>query len=148
MSAARHLLDRMQADPRLAFLIGPGSQAYDLLTAEAAAASGSDVGDLRTQHRASLTYTPWPYPTTSTTASSIGASHQSAVSQLAEFLGLESEVILPGNARQVLQSFSTRTAGWRVFVDAAYVRHTPRADVDILRKRFELRELPDGGAPA
>lgn len=76
------------------------------------------------------------------------APHQSAASQLAEFLGLQNEVVMPGNARLALLSFSTRTEGPRVYIDARYVRHTPRADVDILRKRFELRELPDGGAPA
>ncbi len=36
-SAAKHLLKQMQVDRRLAYLIGPGSESYNLLTAEVAA---------------------------------------------------------------------------------------------------------------
>lgn len=61
MSAAvRHILRRMQQDGRLAWLIGPGSQTYDLLTAEAAEDSGRDVTEFRQSFEATLRPEPWP----------------------------------------------------------------------------------------
>lgn len=42
MKAVGHTIRRMQADPRLAYLIGPGSETYDLLTAAVAAPGGFD----------------------------------------------------------------------------------------------------------
>lgn len=42
LKAVGHTIRRMQADPRLAYLIGPGSETYDLLTAAAAAPAGFD----------------------------------------------------------------------------------------------------------
>lgn len=61
MSAAvNYVLRRMQQDPRLAYLIGPGSQCYELLTEEAAQAAGKPVEEFRKQLEARLTYEPWP----------------------------------------------------------------------------------------
>lgn len=61
MSAAvTHLLRRMQNDPRLAYLIGPGSRSYELLTEEAAATTNEDVDAFRKNHEATLKYEPWP----------------------------------------------------------------------------------------
>ena len=76
------------------------------------------------------------------------APHQSAASQLAEFLGLQNEVVMPGNARLVLQSFSTHTEGRVVYIDARYVRHTPRSDAPDTIKHYTLREIPADGAPS
>lgn len=61
MSAAiHHILRQMQRDARLAWLIGPGSRTYELLTEEAATTNGLDVEELRQQHEASLKFEPWP----------------------------------------------------------------------------------------
>lgn len=61
MSAAvSHLLRQMQRDGRLAYLIGPGSQSYELLTAEAAQAAGRDVADYRREFDATLAPERWP----------------------------------------------------------------------------------------
>lgn len=61
MSAAViHLLRQMQKNGRLAYLIGPGSQSYDLLTQEAAQASGRDVGEFRNEFAATLKFERWP----------------------------------------------------------------------------------------
>lgn len=60
MSAAvNHLLRQMQRDGRLAYLIGPMSQSYDLLTQEAAKASGRDVGEFRKEFEATLKFERW-----------------------------------------------------------------------------------------
>jgi hypothetical protein len=59
-SAVAHILRRMQEDPRLAWLIGPGSRSYELLTEEAAAAKNLDVEELRKQHGATLKFEKWP----------------------------------------------------------------------------------------
>lgn len=59
-SAATHILRRMQEDPRLAWLIGPGSRSYELLTEEVAAAQNLDVEALRKQHAATLKFEQWP----------------------------------------------------------------------------------------
>lgn len=45
--AASHLLGLMRRDPRLAYLIGPGSESFDLLTADYAQAQGLPVDDVR-----------------------------------------------------------------------------------------------------
>jgi len=47
MKAVAHIIRRMQTDPRLAYLIGPGSEAFDLLTAADAAEEGLDVAIIR-----------------------------------------------------------------------------------------------------
>jgi hypothetical protein len=60
MSAAvQHLLRQMQRDARLAWLIGPGSQSYELLTQEAAQAAGVEIEQYRAQFEATLKYEPW-----------------------------------------------------------------------------------------
>jgi hypothetical protein len=59
-SAAIHVLRQMQRDPRLAWLIGPGSQSYELLTEEAAHATGQPVEELRAQLRGTLKFERWP----------------------------------------------------------------------------------------
>ena len=61
MSAAvHHILCQMQRDARLAWLIGPGSRTYELLTEEAATANDLDPEELRQQHEATLKFEPWP----------------------------------------------------------------------------------------
>lgn len=61
MSAAvHHILRQMQRDARLAWLIGPGSRTYELLTEEAAASNSLDLDELRQQHEATLKFEPWP----------------------------------------------------------------------------------------
>lgn len=47
MQAAKHLVRQMQLDGRLAWLIGPGSQSYELLTQAVAGAAGQDVDVFR-----------------------------------------------------------------------------------------------------
>ena len=59
-SATFHILRRMQEDPRLAWLIGPGSRTYELLTEEAAEARGEPVEAIRAQMEARVKFTPWP----------------------------------------------------------------------------------------
>lgn len=41
--AVLHIVRRMQADPRLAYLIGPGSESFDLLVAAASQADGDEA---------------------------------------------------------------------------------------------------------
>lgn len=59
-SATFHILRQMQEDPRLAWLIGPGSRTYELLTEEAAEARGEPVEAIRAHLEARLKFTPWP----------------------------------------------------------------------------------------
>lgn len=59
-TAVAHLVRRMQADPRLAYLIGPGSEVWELVTEELAAQRGVDVKDLRREIEAKLNYEEWP----------------------------------------------------------------------------------------
>lgn len=59
-TAVNHILHQMQRDARLAWLIGPGSRTYELLTKEAATANGLDLEELRQQHEATLKFEPWP----------------------------------------------------------------------------------------
>lgn len=58
--AINHLLRQIQRDGRLAYLIGPMSQSYDLLTEEAAQAAGRDVEEFRREFEATLKFQPWP----------------------------------------------------------------------------------------
>ncbi len=58
--ATAHILQQMVRDPRLAWLIGPGSRSYELLTEEAAQASGEPVEAFRAALEARLKFTPWP----------------------------------------------------------------------------------------
>lgn len=58
--AITHLLRQIQRDGRLAYLIGPMSQTYELLTKEAAEAAGEDVATFRKNFEATLTFTEWP----------------------------------------------------------------------------------------
>lgn len=61
MSAAvLHILRQMQRDPRLAWLIGPGSQTYDLLTEEGAEIFGGTPEEYRQRLESLLQYEPWP----------------------------------------------------------------------------------------
>jgi hypothetical protein len=53
------MLRRMQQDGRLAYLMDPLTQSYELLTAEVAAATGQDVAQFRKTFEAGLKYTPW-----------------------------------------------------------------------------------------
>lgn len=41
--AVRYLVGRLKADPRLAFIIGPGSESFDMLTAAMAEVDGQDL---------------------------------------------------------------------------------------------------------
>jgi len=59
-TAAQHLLQRMHIDPRLAYLLGPGSQAFDLITQEAAQQLGQPVDDVRRDAAVNLQYQAWP----------------------------------------------------------------------------------------
>lgn len=45
--AVLHLINRMQADPRIAYLIGPGSESFELLVTAAALADGIETDVLR-----------------------------------------------------------------------------------------------------
>lgn len=61
MSAAvNHLLRQMQSNGRLAYLIGPGSESYELLTLEGAKAAGRDVSEYRKTFEATLQFERWP----------------------------------------------------------------------------------------
>jgi hypothetical protein len=60
MSAALYVVQRMQRDPRLAYLLGPGSEAFEQLTAEAAAHLGAEVKAFRAELAGRLTYEAWP----------------------------------------------------------------------------------------
>lgn len=57
--AARHLLIRIHQDPRLAYLIGPGSEYFELLTEEFATAKGLDAEVLRREISANTKYEAW-----------------------------------------------------------------------------------------
>jgi hypothetical protein len=59
-SAAQHLLRRMHIDPRLASLLGPGSESFELITREVALQRGQSVDEVRRHAEASLKYQPWP----------------------------------------------------------------------------------------
>lgn len=57
-AAVDYLLKRMRADGRLAWLIGPGSQSYELPTAAYAELHGLDVQGFRNRFSTQLTPTP------------------------------------------------------------------------------------------
>ena len=59
-AAVQHILRQITRDPRLAYLIGPGSQSFELLTAEYAQAKGLDAEKLRMQMSATLKFEAWP----------------------------------------------------------------------------------------
>ena len=59
-AAVSHLLRRMITDPRLAWLIGPGSRSWALLTAAYAIDNDWDVDECRREIEAQLTYEEWP----------------------------------------------------------------------------------------
>lgn len=50
--ALQHVLGRVQKDRRVAHLIGPGSQSFDLMTEALAALTGEAVETLRTRYGA------------------------------------------------------------------------------------------------
>jgi len=58
--AVRYLVQRLQADPRLAWLIGPGSQSYELLTAALACSAGRAVAEVQAEIERDLKTIPWP----------------------------------------------------------------------------------------
>jgi hypothetical protein len=55
-AAVSHLLRRMTFDPRLAWLIGPGTRSWELLTAAYAINNDRDVDEFRREKGAALTY--------------------------------------------------------------------------------------------
>lgn len=57
---AAHLIHQMQRDPRLAWLIGPGSQTWDLATEAYAKESGMDVSLARDTLGKDLKVEEWP----------------------------------------------------------------------------------------
>lgn len=60
MSAAvRHILRQMQRDPRLAWLIGPGSRTFELL-AEEACEFPWESAEWQKAFEATLKFEPWP----------------------------------------------------------------------------------------
>lgn len=58
--AVAHVLLRMKQDARLAFLIGPGSESWDLLTGAHAETLGMTTADFRNEFSNQLTYLPYP----------------------------------------------------------------------------------------
>ena len=58
--AARHILLQMKRDPRLAYLIGPGSDSFELLIEEAADAQHIDIDAMRVMHIKGLQTQAWP----------------------------------------------------------------------------------------
>lgn len=58
--AITHVLKRLQADGRLAYLIGPGSESFDLITQAYAEERGLDIEEFRKSFAADLKYEPWP----------------------------------------------------------------------------------------
>jgi hypothetical protein len=62
MKAVLHLVRQLQRDPRLAWLIGPGSESYDVLTAAAATTTGCGVAQLRAEIERDLRISEWPRP--------------------------------------------------------------------------------------
>ncbi|MBI2278171.1 MAG: hypothetical protein HYU74_12525 [Dechloromonas sp.] len=56
--AVAHIVRRMRADGRLAYLLGYGSESFDLLTEAYAEQQGIDLDVFRQQFHALLNYTP------------------------------------------------------------------------------------------
>lgn len=57
--AVHHILRRMQNDGRVAWLLGPGSETYDQLTAAFAAADGQELEKFRALYEPTLRPQPW-----------------------------------------------------------------------------------------
>ena len=55
--AVAHIIKRMQADGRLAYLLGNGTESFDLLTQAYAEARSLDVEEFRHAFDLNLTYT-------------------------------------------------------------------------------------------
>lgn len=58
--AVLHLVDRIKADPRLAYLIGPGSESFELLVTAYAALTGEELDPYRESLLGKLTMQPVP----------------------------------------------------------------------------------------
>ena len=58
--AIDHALRRLRADPRLAYLAGPGSELFNVLTDAHAEIHGIDVMEFRARLQAQLTFQPVP----------------------------------------------------------------------------------------
>ncbi|SFB96170.1 hypothetical protein SAMN05216344_106102 [Polaromonas sp. OV174] len=58
--AAFHILRQMHRDPRLAYLIGPGSESFELLIEEAAQDQHIDIDVMRRVCSKGLATQPWP----------------------------------------------------------------------------------------
>lgn len=58
--AVIHVLNRMLCDGRLAYILGPGSEAYDLIIAAYAKIAGVNVEEFRQWLSARLRYTEVP----------------------------------------------------------------------------------------
>lgn len=59
-AAVLHILKRLKADPRLAYLMGPGSEAFELLMAAGAAITQHDLDPYREMFLANLQCQPVP----------------------------------------------------------------------------------------
>lgn len=55
-----HILRQMERDPRLAWLIGPGSRTFELLIEEGAEIYGRTFADLSQRVESRLQFEPWP----------------------------------------------------------------------------------------
>lgn len=80
--AIAHLLRQLQRDARLAYLIGPGSQSYELLTQEAATEAGREVVEYRHSYEATLKFERWPSQDNIADRIKAGAQLLAAVQQL------------------------------------------------------------------
>lgn len=60
MSAAKHILRQMRRDPRLAYLIGPGSESFELMCDEVARETGKPVDAVRDEASSNLAFQTWP----------------------------------------------------------------------------------------
>lgn len=58
--AVETLIRRISDDPRVAWLIGPGSQTYDAVTSAYAQMIGRDVNEFRKDFEAGLEFQEWP----------------------------------------------------------------------------------------
>ncbi|MDR1351475.1 MAG: hypothetical protein LBJ59_12015 [Zoogloeaceae bacterium] len=59
-AAIGHVIRRMICDPRLAWLIGPGSRTWELVTAAFAVINDMDIDKFRREIEAQLKYEEWP----------------------------------------------------------------------------------------
>lgn len=58
-TAAQYILHRMHIDPRLAYLLGPGSHVFKLITQEVAQQRGQSLDEVRREAYANLKYQPY-----------------------------------------------------------------------------------------